>query len=266
MEILGYSAAVIIGLSLGMIGGGGSILTVPVLVYLFHINPATATSYSLFIVGITSLFGAYTNFRKQQVSIVTALLFGTASVITTLVIRRWVVPAIPVILFETGKFAITKSFAMMAGFALLMIIASVSMIRPCRKCEEIQTNVQPEYGRLFLFGVLIGIVTGLLGAGGGFLLIPALILFLKMPMKKAVGTSLLIIALNSLIGFTGDIGNYTIDWALLAILTVLAISGILIGSFVSQGINGNKLKKGFGFFVMIMGIYIITNELLRSGL
>jgi uncharacterized membrane protein YfcA len=263
MEILGYFAAVLIGLSLGLIGGGGSILTVPVLVYLFQVAPAVATSYSLFIVGFTSLIGAFSNYRKRQVSIATALLFGSSSIITVLLTRKFIVPAIPDHLFNIGDFAVTKSLATMVLFAVLMIMASISMILP--RQQEAGEESNPAEGRgdyliLLMYGIVIGLVTGLLGAGGGFLLIPALIFLVKLPMKKAVGTSLFIIAMNSLIGFLGDLGHYAIDWLLLIRISLLAIAGIVAGGMLAKKIEGSRLRKGFGWFVLVMGIYIIFRE------
>ena len=261
MEILGYIAAVLIGISLGLIGGGGSILTVPVLVYIFKVDATLATSYSLFIVGSTSLIGAYKNYRKQQTDIRTAILFGVSSITTVFLTRKFIIPDIPDTIFTIGDTAITKSLLTMVLFAALMLMASTSMIRSKTPPEgEVGENSSGVIAKLLLYGVGIGLVTGLLGAGGGFLLIPALVLLLNMPMKKAVGTSLLIIALNSLIGFTGDLGQVEIDWQMLLILTAISISGILIGSRMSKSIPGAKLKKGFGWFVLIMGVYILIRE------
>lgn len=261
MEILGYIAAVLIGISLGLIGGGGSILTVPVLVYIFKVDATLATSYSLFIVGSTSLIGAYKNYKKQQTDIRTAILFGVSSITTVFLTRKFIIPAIPDTVFTVGDTAVTKSLLTMVLFAALMLMASTSMIRSKTPPEgEVAENSSGVIAKLLLYGVGIGLVTGLLGAGGGFLLIPALVLLLNMPMKKAVGTSLLIIALNSLIGFTGDLGQVEIDWQMLLILTAISISGILIGSWMSKSIPGAKLKKGFGWFVLIMGIYILIRE------
>lgn len=256
--IAGYISAILIGISLGLIGGGGSILTVPVLVYLFGISPAIATSYSLFIVGSSSLVGAYRNYQKGWTDIKTALLFGTSSITTVFLTRKFIIPNIPDNLFTHGQLTITKATATMVLFAILMILASSSMIRSKNTAAN-NTNTQST-SKLLLYGVGIGIVTGLLGAGGGFLIIPALVFFVGLDMKKAIGTSLLIIALNSLIGFTGDIGQYDIDWKLLGTVTALAIAGIFIGGYIGKAIPGNKLKKGFGWFVLIMGIYIIIKE------
>lgn len=260
MHLFGYFAAAFIGVSLGLIGGGGSILTVPVLVYLFHIEPTLATSYSLFIVGSTSLIGATRNYFNKNVQIKTALLFGLSSVITVFLTRRWLVPAVPQHLFAVRGFVVTKSMATLVLFAVLMLAASISMIRGgAEDLSEIQAD--HKLGRLILYGIGIGLVTGLLGAGGGFLLIPTLVLILRLPVKEAVGTSLLIIAINSLIGFLGDIGHYATDWWLLLKVTVTAIGGVFIGISLGKKISGDKLKAGFGWFVLVMGIYILIKEL-----
>ncbi|MNY34495.1 Sulfite exporter TauE/SafE [compost metagenome] len=152
----------------------------------------------------------------------------------------------------------------MVCFGILMLLASISMIRNKRNDEQEQECKSCiKFFRLLGYGIAIGLVTGLLGAGGGFLLIPALVFLLKLPMKKAIGTSLLIIALNSLIGFTGDLGHFNIHWKFLLSVTAVAIAGLFIGNLVSKNIPGAKLKKGFGWFVLVMGTYIILKEILK---
>ncbi|GAC1310115.1 MAG: sulfite exporter TauE/SafE family protein [Mucilaginibacter sp.] len=260
--IFAYLAAAFIGISLGLIGGGGSIMTVPVLVFLFGISPILSTSYSLFIVGSTSLVGAFNNYRKGLVSIKTALLFGISSITTVFLTRKFIIPAIPKHILYIGSFDLTENILTMLLFAVLMVAAATAMINSSRKAEpEVIENKKIELGQLLLYGIAIGIATGLLGAGGGFLLIPTLVLLVGLPMKQAVGTSLLIIALNSLIGFTGDLGHFVMDWIFLAKITAIAIAGIFIGGFIGKRINGAGLKKGFGWFVLAMGIYIISKEL-----
>lgn len=262
MEILGYFLAALVGISLGLIGGGGSILMVPILVYVFALNPVLATSYSLFVVGFTSLVGAVNNYRKGLVSIKTALLFGITSVSTVFITRKLIMPRIPDVLFSIGDFKVKHDLATMVLFAILMLLASVAMIKGGSKNTNADTiTSSADTIKLLLFGFLVGLTTGFLGAGGGFLIIPALVLILKTPMKKAVGTSLLIIALNSLIGFTGDLGNISINWKFLISISLIAVAGIFAGGALSKKISGPKLKKGFGWFVLIMGVYIIINEL-----
>ena len=262
MEILGYIASVIIGISLGLIGGGGSILTVPVLVYLFGVNPLLATAYSLFIVGSTSLVGAVPKYKQGLVNLKTALIFGAPAIAAVYITRKFIVPAIPEEVFTIGTFIVTKSILTMLLFAVLMLFASYSMIKGRNEDENGNAGEQKfNYPLILLEGTVVGILTGLVGAGGGFLIIPALVLLSKLPMKQAVGTSLLIIAAKSLIGFLGDICHQTIDWKLLILVTMLAITGIFIGNGLSKKVPGAKLKKGFGWFVLIMGIYIIVKEL-----
>jgi uncharacterized membrane protein YfcA len=262
MEIIGYLASILIGISLGLIGGGGSILTVPVLVYLFHIDPIQATAYSLFIVGASSLFGAWPKYKQGFVNLKTAIIFGIPSIIAVFATRKFLLPAIPSALGTIAGFEITKSLMMMLLFAILMVAASFSMIRSKKSNIELNEEAQKfNYPIILLEGSLVGILTGLVGAGGGFLIIPALVMLSKLPMKQAVGTSLLIIAAKSLIGFTGDIGNGTMNWTLLLTVTTLAIAGIFIGDKLSKRIDGNKLKIGFGWFVLVMGLYIIVQQL-----
>jgi len=265
MEILGYFLAALVGISLGLIGSGGSILMVPILVYIFAYNPVLATSYSLFIVGSTSLVGAFNNYRKGLVSIKTALLFGLSSVTTVFITRHYIMPRIPDVLFSIGNITVKHDLATMVLFAVLMLMASFAMIREGNKSTVAEINAtSADTIKLLLFGILVGLTTGFLGAGGGFLIIPALVLILKIPMKKAVGTSLLIIALNSLIGFTGDLSHIDINWKFLASISLIAVAGIFIGGAFAKKIPAQKLKKAFGWFVLVMGIYIIIKELFFS--
>lgn len=264
MEIVGYFLAALVGVSLGLIGSGGSILTVPILVYVIGVNPVLATAYSLFIVGSTALVGGVQSALQKKVDFKTVLIFGIPSIAAVYATRMWLVPLIPKELFSIGNLAITKSIALMLLFAVVMILASISMIKSGKKKVEENVNVPMKYNypMILLEGAVVGLLTGLVGAGGGFLIIPALVLLAKMPMKLAVGTSLFIIAAKSLIGFIGDLqGDQIIDWKLLSSFTAFAVAGIFIGIFLSKKISGDKLKKAFGWFVLVMGIYIIIKEL-----
>ena len=247
MEITGYIASIFIGISLGLIGGGGSILTVPVLVYLFGIGAEMSTAYSLFIVGSTALVGGIRNATLGNVNYKTAVVFTIPAFIAVYATRAYLVPAI------------------MVFFALVMLAASVSMIRDKRKEEQRDEDAVPVFNvpAIVIEGAVVGVLTGIVGAGGGFLIIPALVLFAKLPMKKAVGTSLLIIAAKSLIGFVGDVQRFgdQLDWTLLLSVTAIAVFGIFIGIYLNKFINGEKLKKGFGWFVLLMAVYIIGKQL-----
>jgi uncharacterized membrane protein YfcA len=263
MDIVGLVLAVMVGISLGLIGSGGSILTVPILVYVMGVNPVLATAYSLFIVGSTALVGGVQSAIQKRVDFKTVLIFGLPSIAAVYATRMWLVPFIPHELFSVGSLVITKSIALMLLFAVVMIFASVSMIRP-GKNNETNDNIPMSYNypMILLEGSVVGLLTGLVGAGGGFLIIPALVILAKMPMKLAVGTSLFIIAAKSLIGFIGDLqGSQVIDWKLLGSFTAFAIAGIFIGILLSKKIPGDKLKKAFGWFVLVMGIYIIVKEI-----
>ena len=260
MHFLGYIASLLIGLSLGLIGGGGSILTMPVLVYLFGISPVTATTYSLFIVGSTSLVGTAQQYRQGAVNIRMALLFAATSVLAVFLTRRWLVPSIPEHIAMIGSYEVTESWLTMVLFAVLMLISSVFMLRN-NPVQSGKTDGRISVWKLIGYGAGIGLITGLLGAGGGFLLIPALVLLLGLPMKEAVGTSLLVIAINSLVGFTGSIPHQGTDWGLLLLVTVLAIAGIFLGSILNRKIPSRKLKKIFGWFVLAMGLYILWKEI-----
>ena len=261
VKILGYIGALIIGLVLGLIGGGGSILTVPILVYALSLNPVMGTAYSLFVVGITSLVGAIKNLMKGMVDIKTAIIFAIPAFIAVYLTRAFLIPAIPEELFQIGNFMVTKNLAIMLFFAIIMLLASVSMIRNKRKETDEETKITYNYPLIIVEGLVVGAITGIVGAGGGFLIIPALVLLAKLPMKKAVATSLLIIAIKSLIGFLGDVQNLDIDWPFLLIFTGISIIGIFIGIWLNKFIDGKKLKKGFGWFVLVMGIYIIYKEI-----
>ena len=265
MEIIGYISAILIGISLGLVGSGGSILTVPVLVYLMGVDPLLATTSSLFIVGFTSLIGGIRAYSKKQLDYRAVTEFGFPSVLSIFITRHNLLPAIPDIIFTTSGFTVTKNMLLMLVFAVLMLLASWSMIRN----RESSTIVKAKEGGarvfpLMIFGLLIGVVTGLLGAGGGFLIIPTLVLFLGLDMKTAVGTSLLIIAINSLFGFLFSLNHFSFNWILLLSFTLLSAGGLFIGSHFSDKISPASLKKGFGWFILIMGVFVIVRELFLS--
>ncbi len=261
LPILGLLSALLIGFSLGLIGGGGSILTVPVLVYLLHIPPGQAVSDSLFIVGITSLVGSARLMTQRLVSYRAALAFFIPSTVVVFLIRHFVAPALPTNLFTFNHFRLTKDDFTLGLFAVLMLFSAVSMIR---QRTVVETAAAPRsFGYIFAEGVLVGLLTGLVGAGGGFLIVPALVLFARLPMKMAVGTSLLIIAANSLMGFAGDLTRGApVAWSFLILFSTFAILGILLGIYLSTFISGPRLKPLFGWFVLFMGLYMLFREFL----
>jgi len=261
-EIFGYIGALLIGLVLGLIGGGGSIITVPILVYILSFNPVIATAYSLFVVGSTSLVGAVRNMMKGMIDFKTAIIFAIPAFIAVYLTRAFIIPAIPEELFLVGDFVVTKNLAIMLFFAVIMLLASLSMIRNKNKETDENEVITYNYPLIIIEGLVVGTITGVVGAGGGFLIIPALVLLAKLPMKRAVATSLFIIAIKSLIGFLGDVQTHYIDWTFLLSFTAVSVIGIFIGIWLNKFIDGKKLKKVFGWFVLLMAIYIIYKELI----
>jgi uncharacterized membrane protein YfcA len=262
IEIFGFLGALLIGVVLGLIGGGGSILTVPILVYVLSVDPVTATAYSLFVVGVSALVGAIRNAQKGMVDFRTGIVFAIPAFISVFLTRKYVIPAIPDELFTVGDFTLTKNIGIMIFFAVIMLIAAYFMIKGRKDEGEEEQEVKYNYPMIVIEGVVVGFLTGIVGAGGGFLIIPALVLLARLSMKKAVATSLMIIAIKSLIGFLGDIQNIEIDWTFLGLFTAVSVVGIFLGIYLNKFIDGKKLKKGFGWFVLIMGVYIVLKELL----
>jgi uncharacterized protein len=260
VELLGYAASLLIGLTLGLLGGGGSILSIPVLVYLFDIEPVRASAYSLFIVGTTSALGAISKHREGLVNIRTGIAFGIPSIITIFLTRKWLVPSIPDAVLQYGEFLMTKRLLLLGLFAVLMILAAIPMIRPGK--ELLASAVPNRTVPMILQGSGIGLITGLVGAGGGFLIIPGLVFLTGLPFKTAVGTSLLIIALNSLMGFLGDLLNYEMEWPFLLGVTALAILGVVAGNHLSKKYSGTFLRRSFGWFVLITGAFVLMKELM----
>ena len=261
LEIFGFIAALFIGLLLGLMGGGGSIVTVPVLVYLMHFSPVVATGYSLFVVGSTSAVGASMYWKRGLIDFKTALNFGVPASIAVYLTRQFLIPAIPDKMFEIGSFHVSKSIFLMLLFAIILIMASMSMIKGRKQIVEELKKKNIIQRSVLLQGLGIGFLTGMVGVGGGFMIVPALVILSGLSMKRAVGTSLLIMSANSLIGFLGDVFTSDIEWRFLIIFTAISIIGIFAGNFLSKKIPGEKLKKSFGWFVLIMGVYILIKEI-----
>ncbi len=260
MEISGYVIALAVGLIMGLIGGGGSILTLPVLVYIMGVQPKTGTTYSLLIVGITALIAGLQKARQDQVNFKTVLLFGLPSIISVYFTRQWLLPLVPETIVETQNYVLLKDQALMLLFAIIMLLSAFSMIKKTHKPTQESGSIN--YGMIVLEGLFVGMITGLVGVGGGFLIIPALTLFARTPMKTAIGTSLMIIAINSAAGFIGDMQTaLNIDWTLLISFTLLSVTGSLFGNKLAEKTDNNKLKQYFAWFVMAMGLFIIFKEL-----
>lgn len=240
-------------------------MTVPVLVYLAHVEPVLATAYSLFVVGATALVGGIKNSFNKLVDFKTAIIFGIPSILAVYVTRAFIMPWIPAEIPFGNLLSVSKGDGLLIIFAILMVATAFSMIRGNGKTRELE-NIECQlknhhYGLVLLEGIGVGMLTGLVGAGGGFLIIPALVLLAGLEMKLAIGTSLFIIAVKSLIGFMGDIQTgMPINWTFLLIFTSFSITGIFIGTWLTKFIDGHRLRKSFGWFVLVMGIYMIVKE------
>lgn len=262
MDIFGYVASFGMGITLGLMGGGGSILMVPILVYLFSISPMLATSYSLFVVGSTALLGSVMYIRRGEVNFKIGLAFAIPSIVGVTLSRVLIVPGIPDEIIKLNTFIVTKEILILLTFAALMIMASYSMI--IKKAERKRIELSPllRVAVISLEGFAIGIIAGFVGAGGGFLIIPALVILTGLSMRMAVGTSLVIIAIQSLVGFVGDIfRGVVVDWKLLGAIALIAIFGIMVGSLVAHKVKEQKLKTAFGWFVLIMGGTILIEQI-----
>ena len=263
-ELLGYTGALFIGVIIGLLGGGGSILTVPLLVYLLQYNPVTATAYSLFVVGVSSLVGTVQKQRKGLVDFKTGLAFCFPSFMAVYLSRRYLVPFLPDIIVELPGYTVTKDMLIMVFFASIMFLASMSMIRDRKGNPNTYKNEKQPYYKTFIQGMVIGFITGFIGAGGGFLYVPALALWARLPMKTAVGTSLVIVTINSLVGFSGDVQTLDINWQFLLSFSAFTITGTLIGGKLSHLVPGKTLKKGFGILILLMSIFIISKEVITK--
>lgn len=260
MDILIFLLGILVGFLLGLLGGGGSILAVPIFVYIAGINPVVATGYSLFTVGITSLFGSIKNVKNKLINFETIIYFGSSSIITVFLIRKFIISNLPDIFFSISTFDFTKEIFIMGFFATIMFLSGISMIKNKKELEKLPKEINKL--NLTLYGALVGIIAGFVGAGGGFLIVPALVLFFKLDIKKAIATSIAIIGLNTSIGFLGEIlSGALIDWAFLLKFTSLSIVGIILGDYTSKYVKQSLLKKLFGYFVILMSIVILIEEL-----
>lgn len=267
--MFGYVAMLGLGVVLGLIGAGGSILTVPVLVYLFAVPASQATGYSLAIVGATALAGAMEYLRRGQSNPRMALIFGAPAIVGVYLTRRYLFPAIPDPVLQFDSFILSKDMMVMILFAVFMLITSIAMIRSKREAEHPAGHTvkldAKKLPLIFALGLGVGVVTGFVGAGGGFMILPVLVLLGGLPMKVAIGTDLLIIAAKSLIGFIGEAqASATIDYGFVVLITLLPLLGIALGTYLNKHAPAARLKLAFGWFVLVMGAYIVTKELFMA--
>ncbi len=257
MIIFGYLAAILMGLILGLIGAGGSILTVPILVYCFKMPAFQATTYSLLIVGVTAFFGAISYQKKGLVDLKSAFIFAVPAAFCVFLTRSFLIPNLPEFIFN-----IHKEDALMLGFALLMIVAATSMLKSKNLPQKNTENQKTSIAKLVFGSGAIGSLTGLVGVGGGFLIVPTLINLFALDAKKAIGTSLVVIAANSFIGFKSDvIFGEKLDWLMLLSLCLATLIGMIAGIFLSKKIDSSSLKKIFAYFVILVAILIFTQTL-----
>lgn len=256
MESLGFFLTILIGLSLGVLGGGGSILTLPLLTLFFGYSVTEATGASLFLVGVTALVGSIFMARAGQVDFRTLATFGPASIVAVFLTRLWLLPAISDPLFSIGDLNLSRDQGLLLLFLALMLGTAYTMIRrPKPRIPHPRVDAKAKTIKGVAEGLVIGVVTGLVGAGGGFLIVPALVILAGLSMPKAVGTSLAIIAVKSLIGFGGDLlSQAPVQWSLLLTLSGLAILGILVGTWVRKFIPETALRPAFGFFILTIAV------------
>jgi uncharacterized membrane protein YfcA len=255
MPFLGFSLAALIGLSLGLLGGGGSILTVPILVYVLGFGAKESIAMGLAVVGVTSLFGAMGHWRKGNLQLRAALVFGAVAM--------------------AGTYAGARLSAFVSGavqlllFATVMLVAALFMFRngrkeaalaACRTCAPAPEAHKAPFPLMAAAALGVGGLTGLIGVGGGFLVVPALVLLVGLPMKQAVGTSLLVIAFNSFVGFAGYLGHVQVPWTYLGIFTVIAVAGILAGTWASHFVSQAALKRAFSAFLVLTGLFLLCKN------
>jgi len=260
LEILGFISAFIVGISLGLLGSGGSILSMPIFIYLFKLNEKVATAYSLFVVGASALFASYRYGSKKLINYRVALFFGIPSIISVIVVRYYLIPIIPEIIITINDFHITRRMLILGLFSILLILAGYQMLK---KNKHIKKRIKKNfnYPLTLLEGFTVGGLTGLVGAGGGFLIVPSLVILSDLKLSVAIGTSLMIISVKSLLGFfIGDVMKISIDWEFLGAFSTIALIGVLIGITLSQHVKTNLLKKGYGLFIGGIGILILIFE------
>lgn len=259
MIFIGGIFAILMGMILSLIGAGGSIMTVPILVYILGLPATIATSYSLFIVGSTALVGAFTYWRRGEIFIQKSLMFAGPALIAVWCTRTIFLPAMPQMLL-----GVALDHWIMLLFSFLMLVAAALMFKSKNEISNATTTKisTSEIFKLMISSTSVGFITGIVGAGGGFLIIPSLVAIFKFTIKQSVGTSLVVIAINSFVGFVGDYSTgITLDWLLLISFIVCTVSGIFIGSKISHHLNAKNIKLFFSFFSLVLGISILIHQL-----
>lgn len=257
MVILGYACALLIGILIGALGSGGSLLAVPTFLYLFGLNAIESTTYSLFVVGVAASFAVYKHQRDGNIAFRASLPFAISALLTTYITRRFLLPAMPDLLYEGTSFTLTKDTLIVLTFSMVMILSSLSVLRGVKEQKSVG---QYQNLRLTWMGLLVGLLSGFVGAGGGFLIVPALIVGLRLPIKKAIATSVWLVLLNSSFGFLGSVASVDVDWVFLGGFSLVSIVGLLLGLYVQKYIADQKLKKIFAVFVLTMGVIILFNQ------
>ncbi len=262
-QLIGYLGAFVIGMVMGITGSGGSAMAIPIFNYLFLMNMYSTTTYSLFVVGVSASAGVLMNIKKEKVDWQLTSFFALPIFITVYVVRKFLLPSIPeeLLFIESLGLAIDRDLGIMLLFGILLALTAIYMItdKKTRISASSQQTCKPVL--VLLLSVGIGLVTGITGTGGGFLIVPVLVVFLKLPIKKAIATSLMIIALKSFIGFAGDMGNVDIDWTILLSFTAISLTGMTIGIYSSRFIAEKSLKKGFGYLVLSISLFVFYKEL-----
>ncbi|HAT1880077.1 TPA: sulfite exporter TauE/SafE family protein [Legionella pneumophila] len=260
MVLLGYSLALLMGLILGMIGAGGSILTMPILVYLLGVTPMVATGYSLMVAGSAAFLGAISYWRQKQIYLKAALIFAIPAMITVFLTRAYLVSHLP-----DSIIGVSLDHFIMILFSFLMIIASSFLFMPLAipSSNSSQNWNIKQYSKAITSSICVGIISGLVGAGGGFLIVPALMAFFDLQVKEAIGTSLAIIAINALAGINGDIASGVVfDWSFLILFTILTLSGLIFGISIGSKLQDRRLKTLFSLFALLIGITIFVKEII----
>ena len=261
IQLFGYLGALLVGIVLGLVGSGGSLMAIPIFTYLFQISPVTTTAYSLFVVGTSASIGTLRNWNKGLIDFRIAIVFAIPAFMAVFMVRKYLLPIIPEELFNIEGILVTKDMGLMLFLAIIMLLSAISMIRKRKPILKSAESKEYNYPLIVIEGIIIGLVTGIVGIGGGFLIIPTLVLLVKLPMKKAVATSLFIIALKSLIGFMGDLGHLEINWIFLLGFTIISILGIYLGMYLTSYMKGKKLKSYFGWLVLILAFGIFYKEI-----